>query len=434
MKLRILLINPWIYDFAAYNMWARPLGLMKVAEYLSRFDADVRLVDCADVYEARRDSTGPYLSIPVEKPAVLSHLQRQYRRYGKPVDAVRHEIRSFGRADIVCIGSMMSYWYPGIQHAVSLVREECGNVPIILGGVYASLYREHAARACGVDAVYVGGIDAGFLHLLGTFGFRIKRGRRRTSPANRGSAHLSRCAAILASTGCPYDCTYCASSLLAPRWHQRGPEDVADEICGLAEAGVQDFAFYDDALLANAEGLIKPLLRILLERRVSARFHTPNGLHARFLDDELAVLMHDAGFTTIRLSLETSDAVRQQETGGKVSSDDLKRAVTSLLQAGFAPSRLGVYIMYGLPGQSLEEVSESVEFERSLGVRICLTEFSPVRGTAAWDALVEGGVIADDLDPLLTNNSLFAELYCGYDIQELRAIRLSVKRCNECLP
>jgi hypothetical protein len=35
MKPRILLVNPWIYDFAAFNFWLRPLGLLMVAEYLS---------------------------------------------------------------------------------------------------------------------------------------------------------------------------------------------------------------------------------------------------------------------------------------------------------------------------------------------------------------------------------------------------------------
>lgn len=36
MKLRILLVNPWIYDFAAYNLRARPLGLLLVLLELSR--------------------------------------------------------------------------------------------------------------------------------------------------------------------------------------------------------------------------------------------------------------------------------------------------------------------------------------------------------------------------------------------------------------
>ena len=44
MKPEVLLINPWIYDFAAANLWSRPLGLFEVAEYLSAYNNDLKLV------------------------------------------------------------------------------------------------------------------------------------------------------------------------------------------------------------------------------------------------------------------------------------------------------------------------------------------------------------------------------------------------------
>ncbi|MDI6889520.1 MAG: hypothetical protein QMC83_01070 [Thermodesulfovibrionales bacterium] len=48
MKPRILLVNPWIYDFAAFNFWLRPLGLLKVAEYFSSFVTELTLIDCLE--------------------------------------------------------------------------------------------------------------------------------------------------------------------------------------------------------------------------------------------------------------------------------------------------------------------------------------------------------------------------------------------------
>lgn len=50
MTLKILLVNPWIYDFAAFNLWSRPLGLLHVAEYLSSFDTKLTLIDCTDSF------------------------------------------------------------------------------------------------------------------------------------------------------------------------------------------------------------------------------------------------------------------------------------------------------------------------------------------------------------------------------------------------
>jgi len=45
----VLLINPWIFDFTAYDFWLRPLGLLAVAAVLrDGADVDLRLIDCLD--------------------------------------------------------------------------------------------------------------------------------------------------------------------------------------------------------------------------------------------------------------------------------------------------------------------------------------------------------------------------------------------------
>jgi len=44
----LLLVNPWIHDFAAYDFWVRPLGLLVLASLLRESGCGVRLVDCLD--------------------------------------------------------------------------------------------------------------------------------------------------------------------------------------------------------------------------------------------------------------------------------------------------------------------------------------------------------------------------------------------------
>jgi hypothetical protein len=44
----ILLINPWITDFAAYNFWIKPLGLLHIASLLRENGFRVTLIDCID--------------------------------------------------------------------------------------------------------------------------------------------------------------------------------------------------------------------------------------------------------------------------------------------------------------------------------------------------------------------------------------------------
>jgi len=430
MKLKILLVNPWIYDFAAYNLWARPLGLLKVAEYLSAYDVDLSYIDCTDSFEIKKYGAGRFRSEAVEKPDILKNVPLQYRRYGIAIDEFVERVKAFMPFDMVMITSVMSYWYPGVQEAIKIVREICEDVPIHLGGIYATLYHEHASAHSGADFIYKGPVNKGFDFSLYTFGFRVKRKRARVPYYRLGLYDRYPFAPLLTATGCPFNCPYCASRILSAEYCRRPADDVLREIRELYSIGVRDFAFYDDALLVDPDNNIKPVLRSIVNEKLDARFHVPNGAHARLIDKELAGLMHTANFRTIRLSLETVNADRQRSTGNKVNNFDLEKSVKLLKGQGFTKKEIGIYIMYGLPGQDIEEVQEGINFLKSLNVRINLTEFSPIKDTQSWAELVRKGVINDDIDPLLTNNTFFSYLYSGYNSDRINKIKLDVKGYN----
>ena len=52
-KKKILLINPWIYDFAAYDFWIKPLGLLYMASLFRKNGYNVHLIDCLNVYHPK---------------------------------------------------------------------------------------------------------------------------------------------------------------------------------------------------------------------------------------------------------------------------------------------------------------------------------------------------------------------------------------------
>jgi radical SAM superfamily enzyme YgiQ (UPF0313 family) len=205
---------------------------------------------------------------------------------------------------------------------------------------------------------------------------------------------------------------------------------VLEDISELYSSGARDFAFYDDALFVDAASHIKIILNEIIRRKMDIRFHCPNGLHARLVDAELARLLKESGFRTLRLSLETINTERQRETGGKVSTGEFVRSVNALKEYGFTKDDIGVYLMYGLPGQEFNEITEGVEFLKSLDVKINLTEFSPVPGTKCWEELISMGTITEEIDPLLTNNSVFASLFSGYDLERLDQLKLHVNKYN----
>jgi len=431
VKLRILLINPWIYDFAATNLWSAPLGILKVAECLSLYDVEFAFIDCTDSVRIKKYGKGKYRRETVEKPDCVKAVPRKFSRYGIGVDDFMEALKKVLPFDVVLITSIMSWWYPGIQKVIECTRAVSANTPIVLGGIYATLWHRHAAETSGADFIFRGQVSRDITFAFNTFGFRLKRKREAEVPFYRlGLCKTYPFAPLLTSTGCPFSCNYCGSGLLNKGFIQRKPKSVLEDISELHRSGVRDFAFYDDALFVDAGPHIKIILNEIISRRMDIRFHCPNGLHARLIDDELARLLKESGFRTLRLSLETINKERQVETGGKVSTAEFIRSIKALKKYGFTKDDIGVYLMYGLPGQELDEIREGVEFLKALGVKIKLTEFSPVPGTKCWEELKSMGTITEDIDPLLTNNSVFARLFSGYDPERLDQLKLHVNKYN----
>jgi radical SAM superfamily enzyme YgiQ (UPF0313 family) len=181
--------------------------------------------------------------------------------------------------------------------------------------------------------------------------------------------------------GCPFRCTYCSVPQVYPKFHSRPLQRSLAELELLVRLGAKHVAFYDDALLYQADKILQPFLRELRRRDIHVNLHTPNALNARFIDREMAQLMIDAGCKNIYLGFESSAYAWQKKTGGKVYSDELVRAVENLAAAGADPRQLHAYLIVGHPKGEAQGVEESMFFANRVGIRVMLSEFSPIPGT-----------------------------------------------------
>lgn len=425
-----LLVNPWIYDFAAFNLWIEPLGLLILAAALRDNGYRVTVLDClatwAEPMPARPDGRGKLPKTCLDKPPAVAFVPRRFGRYGMAVEAFDSALAAATPPDLVLVTSGMSYWYPGVVEAIHRIRAQWPGRPVALGGVYATLCPEHARRNSGADEVIAGPGVAAALRLADQVSGGDSRPERYSDPSSwPAPAHdLVRrpYAALLTSWGCPYRCTYCASYRLQPGLARRGPDDVLAEIKACARRGIADFAFYDDALLVDADHGLVPLLEGVLACGLRVRFHTPNGLHARHVTHDVARMMRRAGFAMVRLSLETLDPGRQRSTGGKVSSEAFETAVAHLRAAGFGPAELGAYILAGLPDQPLAEVEASIRYVQHLGLQAKVAAFSPIPGTPDGERVLPPGA-----DPLLHNKTVLPYLRGPAYVDELQRLMLSAR-------
>jgi radical SAM superfamily enzyme YgiQ (UPF0313 family) len=218
---------------------------------------------------------------------------------------------------------------------------------------------------------------------------------------------------------------------LQPGRERRGAGALYGEIIHWHEAyGVEDFAFYDDALLLGAETTLRPVLERLRGEGAPVRFHTPNALHVRALTREWSDLLYASGFTTLRLGLETTRADRQREWGGKVETEMFLRAVENLRAAGFPGERIGVYLLCGLPGQSPQEVEEAIRVVRAAGATPHLAEYSPIPRTPMWDRARALSAYPIDREPLYHNNSFFACRRPDFSYEDLLTLKEMARRAR----
>jgi len=315
----------------------------------------------------------------------------------------------------------MTYWYPGVVEMISLLKSHFPNTPVFLGGIYATLFPDHARKMSGADAIVTGeGEKQGLQIADEVTGHhsdieRYKNLNDYPAPAYHLYGRLDS-AALLTSRGCPYRCPFCASHNLSGKYRRRHPLPVVNEIESIhRKKNVRNFAFYDDALLLKKEEHLVPILEEVIKRKIQVRFHTPNGIQPREIDEVLARLMAKAGFKTIRLSYESRNKNRQRSMGSKVEDEDLIKAVRILTEVGFNQQELGSYVIMGLPGQEVEEVIDSMMFVLGLGIKVSLASFSPIPGTPYWQEIVKSGAFPSNGDPLLTNNSIFPLQSANFD-------------------
>ena len=425
MSKNILLINPWIHDFAAYDLWLKPLGLLYLGGLLRQNGHQVHFIDCLDPYhpvmlreghkqpQRHTYGRGKFFRQVIPKPDSLKMIPKNYCRYGITPEIFRQELNKHQDTDIFLVTSMMTYWYPGVFEAIKIIKEVLPKIPIVLGGKYATLCYEHAVKYSGADFVISGAGEKQILNLLqDVSGEKIsfmpdeEKLDSYPYPAFDLIRKIDQLP-ITTSRGCPYRCSYCCSYILNKKFLRRDPINVADEIeYWHNKFGVKNFSFYDDALLVEPDKMIIPLLNELQRRNLSCQFHCPNGLHLREIDAKLSKLLYTSGFKTIRFGFETSDFQRQKQTGGKVVNEELLDGVRCLKKAGYKTDDIGIYLLCGIPNQRASEVQDSIDFVHKCGAKPMLAEYSPIPGTKMWPEAVAASPFDIQGEPLYHNNSL----------------------------
>ncbi len=403
----ILLVNPPIFDFTAFDFWLRPYGLLRVAGRLR----ECKLTAFDYLVSRERDAfgRGRFDQQQISKPAPLADIPRRFYRFGRPREDF-HQLLRDQSFDVVLIQTVMTYWYLGVREVIEDVRRFQPDARIVLGGVYATVCSRHAA-SLGADQV-IEGDD------LKSLGLPLSDGLPFWEGVDAGVG------VVKITDGCPFRCTYCSVPVTQPNFTARPLDMCVEEIRDLVRLGARNIAFYDDALLFKPDRILMPFLDAVLRRDLHVSFHTPNALNARFITPEIASLMVRAGFKTFFLGFESNAYDWQKKTGGKVYSEEFAGAVEILREAGAL--KVTAYIIIGHPDSRGQDLEASIHFAAKQGARVMLSEFAPIPGTPDGEACRD---YADLDEPLNHNKTAFTWRFLGGErVDGLKALCREVNR------
>ncbi|MBP6715501.1 MAG: B12-binding domain-containing radical SAM protein [Acidobacteria bacterium] len=225
---------------------------------------------------------------------------------------------------------------------------------------------------------------------------------------------------MLATRGCPYECTFCASaSMWTQRWLPRTPKLVVDEMEEyVREYQVHDFQFEDLTAIVRGDW-VEEFCNEIKRRGLKITWQLPSGTRSEAMTRELAALIHETGCHEFAYAPESGSDDTLRIIKKRVKLDRLYQSATDALDAGI---RVGIFIILGFPHETRRQMLPTyglIARMAWLGAHhVNVGAYSPQPNTALYHELVREGRIPPEPE---LDDTFFADLFGYLDLTEIRS-------------
>ena len=194
----------------------------------------------------------------------------------------------------------------------------------------------------------------------------------------------------MSSRGCTNKCTFCAvHTLHGQRVRKHSLERIYQDLKYFKSKGIEKVLFQDDKILYNKTEFAQ-FVKYVKELDLEVLFLS--GWTVNSLSKDMLRLIKELKLDLITLPIESgNERVLQQIMKKPLNRRIMERVIKDCKE-------LGMYtagnIIVGLPGETKEEIDESVNYLKDLGVNTwCVNAFSPLVGSHLYDICVSKGYI-----------------------------------------
>jgi len=395
-----------------------PLGLAYLAAALEKAAYKVKIIDCrgADADNVRLTPDG---------------------RFNMQGMDIKKSIKAIDpKTDIIGVSIMFSQEWPQVRDYIKQIREAFPDASIIVGGEHPTAMPEYSLRDCpAIDYVVRGEGELTLLdvvHRLRTgsvveevagvcylannvfietsISARMADIKEMPRPAwhlidvepyfqpnfTMGISH-GRNMAMLATRGCPYQCTFCSSpSMWTTRYVMRPVSDVVDEIEDhIKEFGANSIDFYDLTAIVKRDWIIQ-FIAELDRRNLNITWQLPSGTRSESLDEEVIQGLARTGCEYLVYAPESGSKRTLEMIKKRVNLDNLEKSIRIAVKNGIITK---VNFIIGFPFETRREILETLRFVLKLAlikVDDCnITMFSPYPGSELFRELYEEGAIGE---------------------------------------
>jgi len=166
---------------------------------------------------------------------------------------------------------------------------------------------------------------------------------------------------ILATRGCPYQCTFCSSpTMWTTRYIMREPKEIVDEIEWLIKIyNANDFEFFDLTAIIKKSWILEFCNELKKRKITNITWQLPVGTRSEALDEETLQAIYDSGCAYICYAPESGSEKSLNIIKKRVKLD---RLIDSIKTAAKIGHTVKLNFIIGFPHETLIDCLKSVFF------------------------------------------------------------------------